>query len=94
MIPDQVSGRAGHGDAFGQEAHLQFAQSFLTAPVSEGNQGVYKDPPLYGIYERLFNLSLVKAENNNLNTLFCLLNGFDQWRRAGARLDDEFQSRS
>ena len=91
VIADQVVRGTGHRDSFFQEPHFQLAQVLLSTAIGKRDQRMDKDASLGGVFQRVLDLRLVEAKNNDFNAFLCPFDGFKQGRGAIRRLNNQLQ---
>lgn len=91
MIAYEVVRGACDRDSFFQKPHFQLAEVLLTPAIGKCDQRMDEYSSLGGVFQRVLDLRLIEAENNNFNAFFGPFYGFEQGRGAVRRLNYQLQ---
>ncbi len=67
VIANQIPCGARYRHALFEQSHFQFAEMLFAPAVGEGDQRMDEDAPLGSLYQSSFDVSYVKAENQNFD---------------------------
>ena len=92
VIANEIVGGPGHGHPGRQQPQFELSQDLVAAGMGVGDEGANGDAAADGRFEGPGNLLAVEAKNENVDGLFCLLDGRDDRSDAGVGLNDEFHT--
>src|SRR6185312_15400856 len=92
VVADQIVGGAGDCNSAVQKAQLELSQVLLASAIRESNQRIDRYSTFYRVFESLFDLQPVEAENDDLDRDLRPLNGFHQWLDSISRLDQQLHA--
>src|SRR5690348_6089175 len=92
VVADQIVGSTGDRNSAIQKAQLQLAQVLLASAIGKSDQRINCDATFYRVFQSLFDLHPVEAEDDDLDRALRPLNGFHQRLDSIPRLNKQLHA--
>ena len=94
MVAHKIVCRAGHGHAGLEQFHFELPQTLGAAVILVSGQRAHVHSAADGGGQGLRHFAAVETEDHDVDALASLLDGIDDRRQAGIRLNDELHTLS